>query len=86
MNEKSVRANYPNFDHRSWGFLRQNQWIRGRFSDPLLQVPLAQLQNNQILKSRLSKFTVSADGEFVQVPLAQITWYHHISRVDQGTL
>ena len=27
----------------------------------------------------LSKFTVTADGEFVQVPLAQITWYHHIS-------
>ena len=23
--------------------------------------------------------TVTADGEFVQVPLAQITWYHHIS-------
>ena len=22
---------------------------------------------------------LSADGEFVQVPLAQITWYHHIS-------
>ena len=32
-----------------------------------------------LLKSRLSKFTVTADGEFVQVPLAQITWYHHIS-------
>ena len=46
---------------------------------PFVQVPLAQLQNNQILKSRLSKFTVTADGEFVQVPLAQITWYHHIS-------
>ena len=41
---------------------------------PFVQVPLAQLQDNQILKSRLSKFTVSADGEFVQVPLAQITW------------
>ena len=27
----------------------------------------------------LSKFTVTADGEFVKVPLAQITWYHHIS-------
>lgn len=40
---------------------------------------LTQLQDNQVLKSRLSKFTVSADGEFVQVPLAQITWYHHIS-------
>ena len=44
---------------------------------PFVQVPLAQLQDNQVLKSRLSKFTVTADGEFVQVPLAQITWYHH---------
>ena len=32
-----------------------------------------------ILQARLAKFTVSADGKFVQVPLAQITWYHHIS-------
>ena len=46
---------------------------------PFVQVPLAQLQDNQLLKSRLSKFTVTADSEFVQVPLAQITWYHHIS-------
>ena len=48
---------------------------------PFVQVPLAQLQENQVLKSRLSKFTVTADGEFVQVPLAQITWYHHISMI-----
>ena len=32
-----------------------------------------------ILQAPLAKFTVSADGNFVQVPLAQITWYHHIS-------
>lgn len=63
--------------------IRNLQYMRqfaGEYPDfPFVQVPLAQLQNNQILKSRLSKFTVSADGEFVQVPLAQITWYHHIS-------
>lgn len=46
---------------------------------PFLQVPLAKLQEMPILQARLAKFTVSADGEFVQVPLAQITWYHHIS-------
>ena len=35
------------------------------FDFPFLQVPLAKLEK---------------DGEtFVQVPLAQITWYHHIS-------
>jgi len=46
---------------------------------PFLQVPLAELQDKPFLQARLAKFTVSADGEFVQVPLAQITWYHHIS-------
>ena len=46
---------------------------------PFLQVPLAKLQEMPFLQARLAKFTVSADGEFVQVPLAQITWYHHIS-------
>ena len=46
---------------------------------PFAQVPLAQLQEKPFLQARLSKFTVTADGAFVQVPLAQITWYHHIS-------
>ena len=48
---------------------------------PFLQVPLAKLQEMPILQARLANFTVSADGEFVQVPLAQITWYHHISMI-----
>ena len=39
---------------------------------PFLQVPLAKLQEMPILQARLAKFTVSTDGEFVQVPLAQI--------------
>jgi len=34
---------------------------------------------DSFLQARLAKFTISADGDFVQVPLAQITWYHHIS-------
>ena len=48
---------------------------------PFLQVPLAKIQEMPILQARLAKFTVSADGQFVQVPLAQITWYHHISLI-----
>ena len=48
---------------------------------PFLQVPLAKLQEMPFLQARLARFTVSADGEFVQVPLAQITWYHHISMI-----
>ena len=46
---------------------------------PFVQVPLAQLEGDAILQARFAKFTVSADGMYVQVPLAQITWYHHIS-------
>ena len=48
---------------------------------PFVQVPLARLHEMPVLQARLAKFTVSADGEFVQVPLAQITWYHHISMI-----
>ena len=50
---------------------------------PFLQVPLAKLQEMPILQARLAKFTVSADGDFLQVPLAQITWYHHISLISK---
>ena len=48
---------------------------------PFVQVPLAQIGANPLLRSRLEQFTVTADGKFVQVPLAQITWYHHISLI-----
>lgn len=50
---------------------------------PFLQVPLAKFREMPFLQARLAKFTVSADGEFVQVPLAQITWYHHISMLSK---
>lgn len=50
---------------------------------PFVQVSLAQLQKLSVLQSRLDKFTISADGRFVQVPLAQITWYHHISMMSK---
>lgn len=50
---------------------------------PFVQVALAQLHEMPILQARLANFTVSSDGEFVQVPLAQITWYHHISMMSK---
>ncbi len=50
---------------------------------PFILIPISQLTNNKILNERLCKFTISADGEFVQVPLAQITWYHHISLISK---
>ena len=47
---------------------------------PFVQVPLAQLQNYPIWQVPLAK--LQEDGkDFVQVPLAQITWYHHISLI-----
>ena len=45
---------------------------------PIVQVSLAQLKNYPIWQVPLSEF--QEDGkDFVQVPLAQITWYHHIT-------
>ena len=45
---------------------------------PFLQVPLAKLKELPILQATLAK--LEGEGkDFVQVPLAQISWYHHIS-------
>ena len=40
---------------------------------PFVQVPLAQIQEMPILQARLAKFTISADGEFVQDILRKYT-------------
>ena len=66
------------------GYSIRNLKYMRQFADeypdfPFVQVSIAQLQEKPFLQARLANFTVSADGEFVQVPLAQITWYHHIS-------
>ena len=67
------------YSPRNLGYMKQ---FVSEYPDfPFLQVPLAKLQEMPILQARLAKFTVSADGEFVQVPLSQITWYHHISLI-----
>lgn len=44
---------------------------------PIVQVPLAQLRQKEIWQASLAK--LADDRGFVQVPLAQITWYHHIT-------
>lgn len=43
-----------------------------------MQVPLAQLKSLPILQATLDKLE-DEGTDFVQVPLAQISWYHHIS-------
>jgi predicted nuclease of restriction endonuclease-like (RecB) superfamily len=47
---------------------------------PFVQVSLAQLQEYPIWQVPLAKLQ-EGGKEFVQVPLAQITWYHHISLI-----
>ncbi len=67
------------------GYSERNLRYMKRFAEaypkfPILQVPLAELQNLPISSDMLEKITVSDGGcEFLQVPLAQISWYHHIS-------
>lgn len=51
---------------------------------PILQVPLAKLddkKNDSIWQASLAK--LDEDEKFVQVPLAQIPWYHHISLISK---
>lgn len=67
------------YSSRNLGYMKQFASEYPHF--PFLQVPLAKLQEMPILQARLANFTVSADGNFVQVPIAQITWYHHISMI-----
>ena len=69
------------YSSRNLGYMKS---FAAEYPDfPFLQVPLAKLQEMPFLQARLANFTVTADGEFVQVPLAQITWYHHISMISK---
>jgi len=45
---------------------------------PILQVPLAEFQHFPIGQVALDQLEMN-ERKFLQVPLAQITWYHHIS-------
>ena len=46
---------------------------------PILQVPLTKIQKSPILQVALAK--LPKDGKYVQIPLTQISWYHHISLI-----
>ena len=59
--------------------LRNMKRFAAEYPDfPFLQVPLAKIQNNPIWQVPLAELEEKGK-EFLQVPLAQITWYHHIS-------
>lgn len=64
------------------GYSARNLREMKRFAEsypdfPFVQVSLAKLQGGTIWQASLAKLE-SHDG-FIQVPLTQITWYHHIS-------
>ena len=55
-----LHYHFPEDDGYSERNLKYMRQFAAEYPDfPFVQVPLAQLQDNQVLKSRLSKFTVS---------------------------
>ena len=78
---KDLSVRFP--DDR--GYSARNLWNMKRFATeypnfPFLQVPLAEIQDKPILQATLTELK-ERDKDFVQVPLTQITWYHHISLI-----
>ena len=65
------------YSERNLGYMKQ---FAKEYPDyPILQVPLAKIQKSPILQVALAK--LPKDNESVQVPLTQISWYHHISLI-----
>ena len=76
---KDLMAQFPDDRGYSERNLRNMKRFATEYPDfPFLQVPLAKIQHNPIWQVPLAKLRTD-NKEFVQVPLAQITWYHHIS-------
>lgn len=76
---KDLISRYPDdrgYSKRNLGYMKSFAMQYPDF--PFLQVPLAKLKELPILQATLTK--LEGEGkDFVQVPLAQISWYHHIS-------
>ena len=65
------------------GYSERNLRNMKRFADaypqfPIWQVPLAKLEELPISQSTIEQLK-NDDGDFLQVPLAKMSWYHHIS-------
>lgn len=76
---KDLISRYPEdrgYSKRNLGYMKSFAMQYPDF--PFLQVPLAKLRELPILQATLAKLE-SEGKDFVQVPLAQISWYHHIS-------
>ena len=76
---KDLISRYPDDRGYSIRNLRYMKRFASEYPDfPILQVPLAELKKLPILQATLAELE-NEGKEFVQVPLAQISWYHHIS-------
>ena len=76
---KDLISRYPDdrgYSKRNLGYMKSFSMQYPDF--PFLQVLLAKLRELPILQATLAKLE-SEGKDFVQVPLAQISWYHHIS-------
>ena len=76
---KDLISRYPDdrgYSKRNLGYMKRFAMQYPDF--PFLQVPLAKLKELPILQATLAKLE-NEGRKFVQVPLAQISWYHHIS-------
>lgn len=76
---KDLISRYPDdrgYSKRNLGYMKSFAMQYPDF--PFLQVPFAKLRELPILQATLAKLE-SEGKDFVQVPLAQISWYHHIS-------
>lgn len=87
-----LHYHFPEDDGYSERNLKYMRQFAAEYPDfPFVQVPLAQLEKDEIWQVALADnqktpiwqvplAKIEKDGQtFVQVPLAQITWYHHIS-------
>ena len=76
---KDLISRYPDDRGYSVRNLRYMKRFASAYPDfPILQVPLAELRKLPIQQATLAELE-NEGREFVQVPLAQISWYHHIS-------
>lgn len=72
-------SRYPDDRGYSIRNLRYMKRFASEYPDfPILQVPLAELKKLPILQATLAELE-NEGKEYVQIPLAQISWYHHIS-------
>lgn len=75
---KDLSAKFPDdrgYSERNLGYMKR---FASTYPDfPILQVPLAKFTDKPISQVALAKLAHGKD--YIEVPLAMVTWYHHIS-------